>query len=266
MSVIETSAATVCKNCEATFEGNFCPNCSQKAGTHRFTLKHFAHEFFHALTHTDKGILFLIKELSFRPGKVAIEYNEGKRKKYFNPFTFLLITIALQVYTVKKTDFFHHFSITAQTYAETLTKQSKRPSTSNKLNEDLKKVEGRTGMVVENNRLLIFTFTPILAVLTWLFFFGSGYNYAENLVFNVFIMAQQTFLFLPFCILPFLINPDWVVSIFFIYTLIALIYTFVAYKQFFKKRWWMIFLKGTAIQIIYFLIFEYSMKFAEGFY
>lgn len=74
-----------CKNCGTAFEGKFCPNCSQKAATHRLTLGHFIHETTHALTHTDKGILLLIKELFVRPGIVAREYVEGKRKKYFNP-------------------------------------------------------------------------------------------------------------------------------------------------------------------------------------
>jgi hypothetical protein len=94
---------TTCKNCENSFEGKYCPNCSQKADTHRFTIKHFAHEFFHAFTHTDKGIFFLIKELFLRPGKVAREFNAGKRKKYFNPITYLLIVMALQIYLSQKT-------------------------------------------------------------------------------------------------------------------------------------------------------------------
>lgn len=265
MSVIKTTAATICKNCETTFEGNFCPNCSQKADTHRFTLKHFAHEFFHALTHTDKGVLFLAKELSKRPGKVSIEYNEGRRKKYFNPFTYLLITIALQIYVAKKTDFFHHFSTKMQTYAEALNNESTTSSKNSKFNDEIKKVESKAGMVLENGRLLIFSFLPFLAALTWLFFKKTGHNYAENLTFNVFIMAQQTFLFLPICILPFLINHDLAVIVFYLYTLIVLIYTFIAYKQFFAKRWWVILLKGTVIQVIYFLVFEYSMKFIGGY-
>jgi hypothetical protein len=97
---------TTCKNCENTVEGNYCPNCSQKADTHRFTLKHFAHDFLHAFTHADKGIFLLMKELIIRPGKVATEFNAGKRKKYFNPITYLLIVMALQIYLSRKTDIF----------------------------------------------------------------------------------------------------------------------------------------------------------------
>src|SRR5688572_10665036 len=97
---------TTCKNCDTPFEGKFCSACSQRADTHRFTLWHFAHAFFHALTHTDKGILFLIKELLYKPGIVAREYNEGKRKKYFSPITFLLIVMAIEIFASQKTKFY----------------------------------------------------------------------------------------------------------------------------------------------------------------
>lgn len=39
----------------------YCPACGQKAATHRFTRSHFFHESWHAVTHTDKGILNLVK-------------------------------------------------------------------------------------------------------------------------------------------------------------------------------------------------------------
>ena len=55
------------------------------------------HELFHAVTHTDKRILHLVKHLALRPARAAIEYWKVPAKKYFNPFTFLLIFIALIV-------------------------------------------------------------------------------------------------------------------------------------------------------------------------
>ena len=90
---------TNCLNCEKTLQGDekYCPACGQKTATHRFTWNHFFHEFWHALTHTDKGILNLIKGLAIRPGKVVTEYVEGKHKKYFNPITFMLLCLGLFV-------------------------------------------------------------------------------------------------------------------------------------------------------------------------
>ncbi|GEM_PF-4297466 len=81
---------TDCLNCGAAWQPgmNYCPQCGQKTDIHRLTFTHILHEFFHAFTHADKGIFHLLKGLATQPGTVAREYVEGKRKKYFNPFTF----------------------------------------------------------------------------------------------------------------------------------------------------------------------------------
>ena len=74
---------THCLNCETVLSDGqrFCAHCGQKTSTHRLTWTHFQHEFFHALTHADRGILHLFKELVLRPGVVVREYLAGTRQK-----------------------------------------------------------------------------------------------------------------------------------------------------------------------------------------
>jgi uncharacterized protein DUF3667/zinc ribbon protein len=88
-----------CLNCGSPLEesARFCPACGQKTDTHRLTVSHILHDFFHAFTHADKGIFHLLGQLAINPGLVAREYIAGKRKKYFNPFTFFLILMSLFV-------------------------------------------------------------------------------------------------------------------------------------------------------------------------
>jgi hypothetical protein len=254
---------TTCKNCENTFEGKFCPNCSQKANTHRFNLYHFGHEFLHALTHTDKGILFLMKELFFRPGKVALEYNAGKRKKYFNPITFLLIVMAIQVYAIKKTDFYGHFASTMKEYMTTLSEKTGKIDDQERedIDKTMQDVKKQTNIASENSKLITFLFVPLLALLTWLFYFRTGHNYAENLVFNIFIISEQTAFFLLICIPIFLIWPSLVVWLMYLYFIFLWVYTFIAYRQFFKQGWGWTLLKGSAIQVIYLVIVNYASVF-----
>ena len=71
---------TTCKNCANSFEGNYCPNCSQKADTHRFSVNHFAHEVFHAFTHADKRNFFLARSNSSGPEKSPVNSMKEKRR------------------------------------------------------------------------------------------------------------------------------------------------------------------------------------------
>ena len=44
-------------------------------------MRHIGHDVVHALFHVDHSILALIKALALRPGRVAREYVEGRRKQ-----------------------------------------------------------------------------------------------------------------------------------------------------------------------------------------
>jgi hypothetical protein len=246
---------TDCKNCGTSFEGKFCPNCSQKADTHRFTLAHFAHETTHAVTHTDKGILLLIKEMFVRPGIVAREYVQGKRKKYFNPITFLLILMAVQVYAVKKTDFYGKFTRQVQqTYQEMIKATPNGKRAAKEFNKQMEKADRQATLATDNNKLLTVIFIPFLSLLTWLFFRKAGFNYAENLIFNVLINGQMIVFFVLVCIIPVIVKPSFVVWVMYIYMLGSWVYSIIAYKQFYSQRWGKTIFKGMTVQISYFVI------------
>jgi hypothetical protein len=251
MTQVGIDLSITCKNCQTTFEGKFCSNCSQRADTHRFTLKHFGHEVFHALTHTDKGIFFLIKELFISPGKVAQEFNSGFRKKYFNPFTFLLIITAVQVFITKKTSFSLELANSAKAFTEQFVPQNKTVNDQKKYEEINQKTDKQVSTATENTKLLMILFIPLLSFLTWVFFKKSGYNYSENLVFNVLVNGELSLFFLLFTVVPFLILPSFVLLWLMIGFVITIIYSLCAYKQFYKQHWATTILKGLMIQILY---------------
>lgn len=88
-----------CKNCGTDLQGRFCNNCGQKAEIHALTFSHIFHEVFHAFTHADKSFLVMLKKMIVEPGKVAWEYIvEGKRQRYYNPFTFFLLVTAINAF------------------------------------------------------------------------------------------------------------------------------------------------------------------------
>lgn len=87
-----------CANCGTEVNGKFCHECGQKAKVARLTIHELVHEVWHAFTHTDKGVLKLIKDLFLRPKSVYDNYFIGQRKKYFSPVLFFLVTAGIIAY------------------------------------------------------------------------------------------------------------------------------------------------------------------------
>lgn len=175
---------TTCPNCSSALQqkDRYCAQCSQATHLHRFSLPHIGHELFHAFTHADKGVLYLLKELTVRPGVVARGYIlEGKRKKYFNPFTFLLLVLG--------------FAVFVNSYFEPYGK-SQSPTNQPKLNGqtpakpiDPAIIQRRDAVYTVLNKkanIIAFVALPLFTLVFWLFFLRTGINYAEHLVANIF--------------------------------------------------------------------------------
>ena len=90
------AASARCLNCGHALAppGVFCPRCGQ-APAHRLRTAHVAHELAHVFTHADKGVLAYLPALLRHPGRLVADYLAGRRKRYFNPFQFLLLAAAL---------------------------------------------------------------------------------------------------------------------------------------------------------------------------
>ena len=156
-----SEATGACRNCAAPMGASqhFCGGCGQRLGPERLTMGQILHDFLHALTHADHSIFSLVKDLILRPGHVAREYVEGKRKKYFGPFAFLVITVGLASLVVALLDVKWFGPIP----------------------------DARAGGFLQRHiNLVMLIQVPILAALNWLFFSSERFNYAEHLVFTAY--------------------------------------------------------------------------------
>ncbi len=90
---------SACLNCgeELYARDVYCGCCGQKTSIKRISFKELGHEFFLTILHIENGLLRLFKGLLLKPGKTAAEFVEGKRKTYFNPFTFMAVCVAVTV-------------------------------------------------------------------------------------------------------------------------------------------------------------------------
>lgn len=243
-----TSTPTHCKNCGAPLGGNFCQDCGQSAHIHTITLRHLFHEFFHALTHADKGFLFLMKELVTRPGYVALEYLDGKRKKYFNPLSFLVIAAAIWALVVLKSGYFESMGRGPSPSGAGGRAYEMPGEVARYFSESMR-------IILDHGKIITLVITaPLLAFLSWIFFRKRKNTFAENLVLNAFVSGQinlgLVIIFIPAYWLfgHARVNNN-------IYQITFLVYMMVAYQQFFKNHIALTILKSILIFILFIVFF-----------
>ena len=207
-----------CKNCGALVDTNFCPHCGQKASTERFTIKSLLHEFIHGFYHVDHGILYTIKALTVYPAEMIKEYLHGKRKTYFNPFTFVLIIAGVLTIFLPKL-------IQESLFAEL------GWSDHNLMNESLQQSS------FENLSIRIILGLPVLAFITNLFYRKKEFSFSENLITNTYLRGQSQIFLLV--LLPLLVvHPSRIMMLLFslVYYFIVLIYSAWVYCSLFENK------------------------------
>ncbi len=231
-------SALKCSNCGSQLDPSFkhCPQCGQSTAIHRFNVKHLVHEFFHAFTHTDKGALVLLRDLVVRPATVLREYIvEGKRKKYFNPFTLLLLVLGI---TVFMSSIFHPMQGAESIYKEQIASANtqKKKAIMISLAEKQAKLNEFTERKMN---VVVFITAPLMALGFWLVFKGKRYNYAEHLVaylmLTCFLSLFSSIVFLP---LMSILPSEKMMIIALGNILVQFIYTCYAYKGFLNLKGW----------------------------
>lgn len=87
-----------CLNCETALDisEKYCHQCGQLNSTKKLTVGDFFEEFLSNFYAYDSRLRNSIISIFTKPGILALEYNQGKRHKYANPFRFFLsISIVL---------------------------------------------------------------------------------------------------------------------------------------------------------------------------
>jgi Protein of unknown function (DUF3667) len=169
-----------CLNCGATLapEDGFCRRCGQKAATHRLTLHDIGHDLWHAVTHTDRSVLSLVRELLLRPGIVARRYCDGHRKAYFNPFSFLIVVVG----------------IASIAQASSLIVDFNQGARSNPVSSFLQR----------NFNLVVLFQVPLLALMCRWLFRSARQHYAEHLVLAAYTSGLRSVFF------TIVVAPAWI--------------------------------------------------------
>lgn len=220
---------TTCKNCGTHVYKKFCTNCGQNASIGRLKISHVLGEFWHNFTHTDKGYLSFVNSMIKNPGLVIREYFAGKRKKYFNPFTFYLVTTAILIF------------ITSQVY---------------QYEDALYDYRNEYGQLInQHHNLLILCCLPLSAIILKLLFFKRDYNYAEWFTVLIFAIGIINFIqiFIQLLYFPFIAYHASTQSYAMTGSYIILFYILI---RFLKPKRWYYWLEIFVVVFILFIIIE----------
>ncbi len=129
-------------------------------------------------THTDKGIFHLLKSLATRPGATAREYIGGKRKTYFSPFTFFLIVMGIYVLADA---FFIKTPPASGPDQQVLARYTYRSRAASITPPCFNRGNNVRQFMTQKANFVAMVAVPLIALISWLFFYRRGYNYAEHL-------------------------------------------------------------------------------------
>lgn len=215
-----------CQQCGTKGSGKFCSHCGQSLSVKRLTISSIFREVFHFFTSLDKGFPYTFKRLALVPGKMQKDYVVGHRSRYQQPFSMYFICgtlTALALYLIHKpTGSISYFS----------------------------EVQGhfmRHYYVIVQSVLL-----PVYALITWLFFRSSKFNYAESLVLMAYTLSFM-FLLVVFTNLINLVPNSKVAAPYYEIPVLFL-YQLWTYINFFntQPKWRVTLKTGITILICYF--------------
>lgn len=175
----------------------YCPLCGQKTSTRRLSFRQLGLDFLRVFLNLEKGLWRLVRGLTIRPGSTAEDYIKGKRKRYFNPFTFMAICIAgmLFIYSWLKP-----YSGPPVPDPAVLARISD-PDLKQLYLDSVERIGLAQGFVNRYMNIISVLISPWFAFFLWLFFKRSQRNMAEitvaYILFSAYGNLVSTMLFSP---------------------------------------------------------------------
>ncbi len=218
---------TTCLNCQTELNGQFCYQCGQKI-THRYTVNHVFHELVHVFTHADKGIFSFAWNILRKPGLIALDLVEGKRKRHFNMFQYLIIIIGIVTFIMVKSNI---MVLVAENMNQMMDIKA-----STRQQEFQQKI---TYTIQKYNNLFQMALIPLFAYFSWRFMGKrKKYNYAENIVLHTAAGAQSNTMALVTTTLFMLSQNPTYFNIMMLISFGVLLFSFsLSYRQFYKISW-----------------------------
>ncbi len=237
-----------CKNCKSELnpKDNFCSECGAKIIKERITIKSLFSNLLDALG-WDSNFFVTLRYLLYKPQVVLKEYINGTRKKYTNPFTFFVISLAISLFVFNQySEQFIQMSTTASLQQVEKMNNISLPDNSNE-NKGLNilgyknQAEFQKAIMefqLKHYNLISFLYLPLFTLIAF-FVFRKPYNYGEHLVINTYILTITTFL----GVLLFVFSLLTKINILFYATFFTFLYYSYVYKKLYELSFGRLLLK-----------------------
>ncbi|MFC3157707.1 Protein of unknown function [Chryseobacterium arachidis] len=162
-----------CLNCGHSISGEYCSHCGQKSDTSRITPHSLIkNDILGSIWHVEAKFFHTLKHISFRPGQTAMDYIAGKRIRYSNFISLLLILFGFNVLGYH---FYEKFSPTEV------------------LSEDILDIKN---FFSKYSKTILFVIIPMLAINAYFLFKRINLNIAEHFIIGTVSLLGILILFL----------------------------------------------------------------------
>lgn len=217
-----------CRNCNAQLNGNFCHECGQRSSVYKVTFKETFQDLFNGLFTVNAPFIITIKLLFLNPGELFRNFLNGRRKNYYKPVSFFIVTTLLYVIVRSIINY--------------------NPMTTAGVNVQGEILADAGKYMVKNINNIMFLFVFTLGVFLKLFFFKKN-SLAEFIAIAFYAVGVYTLIGLMSMFFLKYVGPRYKS----IPILIFLLYIIYALTSFFKSRSFLTILKSI---LAYFLSFS----------
>ncbi|WP_338378395.1 DUF3667 domain-containing protein [uncultured Flavobacterium sp.] len=218
-----------CKSCSSEINENtrYCSNCGSKIVHDRLSLKGTWEEFIGPFFSWDNNFWRTFIGLFKNPKDVLEAYISGARKKYFNPFSYLILFATIAVLFYK---FFPMGEI--EQFSNGFNNGYNSPDSS--VNAPKLDMKPFMESMMNYYNFVFILIIPFMAITTYFTFYKQKNNFPEHLVFNAYLHTNLGF-FALFLQLLFLNIMGISFGIYYLtYTILAIIFSVNAFSKLYK--------------------------------
>lgn len=239
-----------CKTCDFQLEheAKYCSNCGSKIVDERLSWKGTWEEFIGPFFNWENNFWRTFFGLFTNPKDVLEAYITGARKKYFQPFSYIILYATVAVFFYK---FFPLEIITD--YSEGFTRELSTSNSSAKVPKfDMKNY---MESLMSYYNFFVLLLIPIYAFSSYIIYNKKGHNFFEHLVFNSYIQTNLGFISLVLQVI--LINVlgmnFGVYSILFLF--IFIFFTIYIFKKLYNQNLKQSILSGIKYILLFFAVY-----------